>query len=104
MLPHYKAYEEEDYVNCLERLIPENERCSKRVRQITFQVTEDCCLRCTYCYQNNKSKNKLSWETAKKLIDDLLYDKYDYINSFNTIGIVLDFIGGEPFMEIELIG
>jgi hypothetical protein len=37
-------------------------------------------------------------------VDDLLYDKYDYINSSNTIGIVLDFIGGEPFMEIELIG
>lgn len=46
----------------------------------------------------------MSWEIAKQLIDDLLYDKYDYINSSNTLGIILDFIGGEPFMEIELIG
>ena len=102
MLPSYKAYETEDFINFVERILVD--RGEKKIKQITFQVTEDCCLRCTYCYQHNKSKNKLSWETAKQLIDDLLYDKYDYINSSNTIGIVLDFIGGEPFMEIELIG
>ena len=45
----------------------------------------------------------MSWDTAKLLIDNLLNDKYDYINSINTKGIVLDFIGGEPFLEIELI-
>ena len=101
MLPSYKAYETEDFINFVERILVD--RGEKKIKQITFQVTEDCCLRCTYCYQHNKSKNKLSWETAKQLIDDLLYDKYDYINSSNTIGIVLDFIGGEPFMEIELI-
>ena len=101
MLANYKAYETEDYINFVERIC--QDRGDKKVKQITFQVTEDCCLRCSYCYQNNKTKNKLSWETAKQLVDDLLYDKYDYINSSNTIGIVLDFIGGEPFMEIELI-
>ncbi len=101
MLANYKAYETEDFINFLERIYVD--RGDKKVKQITFQVTEDCCLRCSYCYQNNKTKNKLSWEIAKQLVDDLLYDKYDYINSSNTIGIVLDFIGGEPFMEIELI-
>lgn len=104
MLPHYKAYKEEDFINYIERIIPDSNRNSKKIKQITFQVTEDCCLRCSYCYQNNKTKNKLSWETAKQLIDDLLYDKYDYINSKNTLGIVLDFIGGEPLMEVELMG
>ena len=29
---------------------------------ITFQVTEDCCMACTYCYQHNKSKNQLARE------------------------------------------
>lgn len=101
MLAHYKAYEAEDFINYIERLI--TDRGNKKVRQITFQVTEDCCLRCSYCYQNKKTKNKLSWEIAKKLIDNLLNDQYDYINSSNTIGIILDFIGGEPFLEIELI-
>jgi hypothetical protein len=23
---------------------------NKRVKTITFQVTEDCCMACTYCY------------------------------------------------------
>lgn len=103
MLPQYKAYETEEFINFIERIIPKEQRNNKVIKQITFQVTEDCCLRCTYCYQHGKSNNKLSWKIAKQLIDDLLFDKYDYINSSNTIGIVLDFIGGEPFMEIELI-
>lgn len=71
--------------------------------QITFQVTEDCCLRCTYCYQHNKNSKKLSFETAKKFIDDLFTDKYFNINKNNVSGIVWEFIGGEPLMEIELI-
>ena len=75
----------------------------KEYKQITFQVTEDCCLACTYCYQHNKSKNKMNFETAKKFIDNLFQDKYEYINRFNTQALVLDFIGGEPLMEIELI-
>lgn len=103
MLANYKAYETEDFINYLERVY-DQDRGYRKVKEITFQVTEDCCLRCTYCYQNNKTQNKLSWETAKILLDNLLNDKYDYINSKNTLGIIFDFIGGEPFMEIELIG
>ena len=103
MLLHYKALETEDYINFLERIYPEKKRGSKKVKQITFQVTEDCCLKCTYCYQNNKTKNKLSFDMSKQLIDNLLNNKIDYINTDNTLGIVLDFIGGEPLMEIELI-
>jgi hypothetical protein len=49
MLPHYKAYEEEDYINFIERIY-DTERGYKKVKEITFQVTEDCCLKCTYCY------------------------------------------------------
>lgn len=101
MLPHYKAYESEDYINYIERII--TDRGKKAIRQVTFQVTEDCCLRCSYCYQHKKTKNKLSWAISKELIDNLLNDKYNYINSSNTLGIVLDFIGGEPFLEIDLI-
>lgn len=102
MLSNYKAYETEDFINYMERVYNKT-RSFKKIKQITFQVTEDCCLRCTYCYQNNKSHNKLSLETAIQLIDNLLTDKYDYINSNNTLGIILDFIGGEPFLEIKLI-
>ena len=74
-----------------------------KCKDITFQVTEDCCLKCTYCYQLNKSHNKMSFETAKTFVDLMLNDKLDYINTTNTKGLAIHFIGGEPLMEIELI-
>ena len=46
-------------------------------------------------------------ETAKKIIDLLfkLYDenKEDSFINHHTRGIVLDFIGGEPLMNIDVI-
>ena len=60
-------------------------------------------MACTYCYQHNKSPNKMTFEVAKEFIDKLLNDKYDFINTSNTFAIVYDFIGGEPLMEIDLI-
>lgn len=59
-------------------------------------------MACTYCYQNNKSKNKMSFETAKQIINNLLTND-DCYNTHNIKAIILEFIGGEPFMEIELI-
>lgn len=54
------------------------------------------------CYQFNKSKMKMSFETAKRFIDELLADKYGYINRYNSPAIILEFIGGEPLLEINL--
>lgn len=48
----------------------------------------------------------MNFETAKTFIDYLLSGKkgFDsYIDSKNCLGCILDFIGGEPFLEIELI-
>ena len=76
---------------------------TKKCRQITFQVTEDCCMACTYCYQNHKTKKKMTWETIQPFLDELLTDKNELINTKTSIGLILDFIGGEPFLEIDLI-
>lgn len=54
------------------------------------------------CYQFNKSKMKMDFSVAKKFIDDLLADKYGYINRYNSPAIILEFIGGEPLLEINL--
>lgn len=72
----------------------------------TFQVTDDCNLACTYCYQTHKGKRRMSLETAKKAIDLLLSgDKgmSEYVNPTGSPAIILEFIGGEPFLEVELI-
>ena len=69
-------------------------------KTVTFIVTEDCQLRCQYCYLVGKnSKNKMSFEIARKSIDYLIENR----DVFPDKSIVWDFIGGEPFLEIQLI-
>lgn len=72
------------------------------VHNFTFQTSEACNLNCTYCYQFNKTPMRMDFETAKEFIDNLLDDKYGYINRFNSPAIIIEFIGGEPFLEINL--
>ena len=76
-------------------------------RDITFQVTEKCNLQCTYCYQTNKSPKVMSWETAKACVDLLFRmweedDPNGFINK-KTEFLVLDFIGGEPMLQVGLM-
>ena len=66
----------------------------------TICVTEDCNLRCTYCYMVGKNSKKMDWETGKKVIDFLLDNPY---TSEMSDSIMLDFIGGEPLLEMDLI-
>lgn len=76
-------------------------------RNITFQVTDDCCLKCTYCYQTHKGHAMMTKEVAKAAVDLLfkLYDDNDenMVINHHTHGIVLDMIGGEPFMNVEVM-
>ena len=76
------------------------------VKTVTFQVTENCNLCCSYCYQTNKSKERMSFETAKEFIDLLIKESYNEKSSFHiskAAGIIIEFIGGEPLLEIKLI-
>lgn len=66
---------------------------------LTFIVTENCNLRCNYCYITHKSSNKkMSFDVAKKFIDYVLSEEM-----IRPKGVILDFIGGEPLLEIKLI-
>lgn len=81
----------------LGRYIPEWK--SGETQTVTFILTEDCNLRCKYCYITHKSSNKkMNFETAKKFIDYLLSSKFK-----KSPAVVLDFIGGEPLLELELM-
>ena len=69
-------------------------------KNITFIVTKDCQLACKYCYLVGKNnKERMSWEVAKQAVDYIL----THHDLFNEEAVVWDFIGGEPFIEIELI-
>lgn len=69
-------------------------------KNITFIVTKDCQLACKYCYLVGKnSKERMPWEVAQKAIDYIL----DNEDNMREESVVWDFIGGEPFLEIDLI-
>ena len=71
-------------------------------KNITFIVTKDCQLACKYCYLVGKNETeRMTWETAKAAIDYILDHEED--RNFKQESVVFDFIGGEPFLEIDLI-
>ncbi len=73
---------------------------SGRAKDITFIVTKDCQLACKYCYLVGKnSKERMPYEVAKKAIDYIL----DCEKDMREESVIFDFIGGEPFIEVELI-
>lgn len=69
-------------------------------QSITLVITQDCNLRCRYCYMTSKNRdNIMSYDTGKKAIDYFLTNS----NLFTADAVVLEFIGGEPLLEIDLI-
>lgn len=69
-------------------------------KNITFIVTKDCQLACKYCYLVGKnSKERMPFDVAKSAIDYI----FDHEEDFPEKSVVWDFIGGEPFIEIDLI-
>ena len=73
---------------------------SSVAKNITFIVTKDCQLACKYCYLVGKNtKERMPWEIAKQAIDYIL----DHEDDFREESVIWDFIGGEPFLEIDLI-
>jgi radical SAM peptide maturase (CXXX-repeat target family) len=73
---------------------------SDRAQTVTIVVTDDCNLRCKYCYiTHKKSDNKMDIKVAKAFFDRLLTtDEMRYAES-----LILEFIGGEPMIEAKLI-
>lgn len=89
-------------MSALEILDGDNVWEGGNAKEITFIVTKDCQLACKYCYLVGKNtKERMSWEVAKKAIDYILDNEFD--ENFNHKSVVWDFIGGEPFLEIDLI-
>jgi uncharacterized protein len=71
-----------------------------QAKDITFVVTQDCQLQCKYCYLAGKNPHgRMEFPIAKKTIDYLLQARETVTEKM----VILDFIGGEPFLEIELI-
>lgn len=87
------------------RIFPEFADKPFPTKTITFVVTEQCNMRCTYCYQAGKNDNRMTKEVAFRAVDAILdKEKMEgYMDYEETPGVILDFIGGEPLLEIELV-
>ena len=84
--------------------IKENDRGWQEgaAKSITFIVTKDCQLACKYCYLVGKNMSeRMPWEVAKAAVDYVLSRRDD--PDFSQPSVIWDFIGGEPFLEIDLI-
>ena len=64
---------------------------------VSLMITEDCNLRCKYCYEPNKTKRTMSFDTLKRVVDFVL-DQPVTIDR-----VVWEFMGGEPLLEFDLI-
>jgi uncharacterized protein len=93
-------YKPLEYSELIAKIYPEDSNLCKTA---TLQVTDECNMACTYCYQINKGKNVMSFETAKKFVDLLLESHNNYFSADNSNGIILEFIGGEPLLQVSLI-
>jgi uncharacterized protein len=67
------------------------------VTTFMIYVTEECNLRCTYCFVNKQPRH-MTWDTAKKVVDYCLQEE---VSGQETIG--LNFFGGEPLLRSELL-
>lgn len=68
------------------------------ITSVDLFVTEDCTLKCDYCFVAKKFKGrKMTWEIAKKAIDFLMHA------SLNEPQVHITLFSGEPLLEFELI-
>ena len=72
---------------------------------VTFLTTENCNLRCKYCYEINKKEKHMDIEVAKKAIDKLLAGKLipKTAEKVAEKGIILDFMGGDSLINPQLL-
>lgn len=69
----------------------------KNHKKIMLILTENCNLRCKYCYEMNKQRSTMDFETAKGILQKSLSEMDGYES------IVIELHGGEPFLNFDLI-
>ena len=71
------------------------------VKALCLHIAHDCNLACKYCFagkgEYNGDKSLMSLEVGKKAIDFLIQ------NSGNRRNLEVDFFGGEPLMNFEVV-
>lgn len=66
-------------------------------KTVTLTLTSNCNLSCIYCYENHNVHNTMSFDVAKKILNT------EFKNLEPSDRITIDFFGGEPFLQFNLI-
>ncbi|RHJ75311.1 radical SAM peptide maturase [Parabacteroides sp. AM08-6] len=80
------------------------------LRQLVFEVTDSCNLKCKYCgygefycsYDKRETRN-LSFQRAKRLIDYIFSMWKEHGQDVYKHSITFSFYGGEPLLNVPLI-
>lgn len=75
---------------------------------ITINTTEDCNLRCKYCYETCKAPKTIDLDKCIKFIDIILDDPDPCLllgtdKDFAYDGYIFDFIGGDSLMNVDIL-
>jgi uncharacterized protein len=104
----------ESYNDYMGNLFSDHTKCSGcdkgcsedlSVKDVTFVLTEKCNLNCTYCYEKHKTNRRMTKEVAKAGVDFLFNQEKinGYFSPDKMNACILEFIGGEPLLETELM-
>ena len=69
----------------------------RKIRTVIITLTNSCNLSCSYCYEEFKHSGSMSFDVAYEIISRELNKPGDFDL------ILLDFFGGEPFLQFKLI-
>ena len=74
---------------------------SNEIKALCIHICHDCNFRCRYCFADegayHAKRESMSFETAKAAVDFLLK------NSGNRKVLEMDFFGGEPLMNLDVL-
>ena len=74
---------------------------SNEVKALCIHICHDCNFRCRYCFADegayHSKRESMSFETAKAAVDFLI------ANSGNRKVLEMDFFGGEPLMNFDVL-
>lgn len=73
-----------------------------KLRDVTLNITNNCNLKCSYCFEHNKNSQNMSFDMAEKIIDKC-YNNYLQHKDENKFPFSVSFFGGEPFLNFGLM-
>lgn len=69
---------------------------SPRRKSVVLVITENCNLKCSYCYEAAHSRRSMPLDIARQALDR-------HLNEGDFDEVEVDFHGGEPFLNFELM-